>query len=116
MSKLLALAVCLVVTTAFAADPNPAPEDAAVKYVNSFIKGDVKPLLDHASPQLKQLMKDENSVRKLRTDSVGDQAKPVSATYSRTMKAANGQMWTITATVTPSGELAGFLVTPAKDQ
>jgi hypothetical protein len=32
------------------------------------------------------------------------------------MKVANGQMWSITATVTPSGELAGFLVAPAKDQ
>jgi hypothetical protein len=61
MSKLLALAVCLMATTAFAADP--APEDSAVKYVDSFIKGDLKPLLDHASPQLKQLMKDENTVR-----------------------------------------------------
>lgn len=113
MSKLLALAVCLVATSAFAADPAP---DAAGKYVDSFIKGDMKPLLDHASPQLKQLMKDENSMRQMRAGSVGEHAKPISTAYTRTMKAANGQMWSITATVTPSGELAGFLVAPAKDQ
>ena len=112
MSKLLALAVCLVTTTAFAADQT-AP-DPASHYVDAFVKGDMQTLLQHASPQLKQLMKDDKSMQQMRTGSVGDHPQLVSTVCTRTMKGPNGQMWSITATVAPNGELAGFMVAPAK--
>jgi hypothetical protein len=114
--KLVAVAACIVAsTTAFAGEPSPA--DPARQYVDDFLKGDMQPLLDHASPELRQLMKDDQAMQKIRAGTVGDHPQladeQIAVTYKRLVKSANGQTWAVTATVAPSGELAGFLIAPA---
>ena len=63
------------------------PVDAARHCVDAFVAGDMQTLLDHASPELKELMKDAATAAVMRDQTVGDGAKSadeeISVTYTR---------------------------------
>ncbi len=121
MKWLYALALPGAMCAAAIGDDKPAEgkhmEDVARGYVDAFLQGNAQALLDHASPELRALVKDPAALNSLRKNTVG--ARPVSADeqisveYVRLVKSAAGQTWSVAATVAPDGTLAGFLVTPA---
>ncbi|HEY2826098.1 MAG TPA: M23 family metallopeptidase [Pirellulales bacterium] len=94
-----------------------AAGDPARKYVDEFLAGHMQPLLDRASPELSALMKDTKSMQTLRANTIGENAtvadEQVAVTYARMVKSAKGQTWSITASVSGSGQLVGFLIRPA---
>lgn len=109
-----------VPTLAFAANEKtqtPDTEQTARGYVDAFLDGKMQPLLDHASPELKSLIKDAKSMGAIRDQTVGKTVQPIdeqaTVVYSRSVKSATGQTWAVTATVTADGQLAGFLIQPA---
>jgi hypothetical protein len=77
----LALALSGAMCVAAMGDDKPREskhvEDVARGYVDAFLQGNAQALLDHASPELRALMKDRASVNSLRNNSVGN--RPISA-------------------------------------
>lgn len=113
--RLTAGTICILVAAAvFAGDQTI--QESARQYVDDFLKGDMQPLLDHAIPELKQLLKDNKDMQQMRASSVGANAQPIdeqiTVTYTRMVKAANGQAWSITVTVEPNGQLSFFQPKP----
>jgi murein DD-endopeptidase MepM/ murein hydrolase activator NlpD len=100
--------------TAFAEDKST--EQTARSYVDAFLKGNMQLLLEHASPELRALMKDAASMNAMRAGSVGNGAitadEKLGADYTRLVKSTKGQMFSISASVTSDGTLAGFLIQP----
>src|SRR5580700_1031446 len=94
----LILALVGIVVSAKADQPvdkGQQPVDAARRYVDAFVAGDMQTLLDHASPPLKQLVKDAATLGVLRSQSVGDGSQSageiVLVTCTRQVKSASGQ-------------------------
>jgi murein DD-endopeptidase MepM/ murein hydrolase activator NlpD len=95
----------------------PDTEQIARGYVDHFLDGKMQPLLDHASPELRALIKDAKTMGTIRDQTVGKATQPIeeqaTVVYSRTVKSATGQTWAVTATVAADGQLSGFLIQPA---
>jgi murein DD-endopeptidase MepM/ murein hydrolase activator NlpD len=93
------------------------PVDSARRYIDAFQAGDMQTLLDHASPELKQLMKDAATAGVMRDQTIGNGAKSadeeILVTYTRQVKSAGGQAFAITAQVTADGQLVAFGIQPA---
>src|SRR5262249_984688 len=91
--------------------------ETARKYVDSFMAGNMQLLFDHSSPELKNLIKNSKTLGTIRDQTIGKAAQTtenqVAVVYVRLVKSATGQTWSITASVSPGGELAGFQVQPA---
>ncbi len=94
-------------------------DDAARQYVDAFLAGDMQKLLDHAEPPLRKLMKDADTMKSIRASTIGDHAamsdEQLSIVYTRLVKSAAGQTFSVTATVTGDGQLSGFLIQPASE-
>ncbi|HEX4143048.1 MAG TPA: M23 family metallopeptidase [Pirellulales bacterium] len=118
----LPLVVALIATTGPAKAEEAAgkaqqPVESARRYVDAFQAGDMQKLLEHASPELKQLLKDAATAGVIRDQTIGNGAQTadeeVSVTYTRRVKSAGGQTFAIVAQVTADGQLVAFSIQPA---
>ena len=93
------------------------PEELSRQYIDDFLSGDLKPLFDKASPELREAIKNLDTLKALRAGSVGEAAKVVdeklSAVTTKIVKSADGQTFSIAATVAADGTLVGFFIQPA---
>ena len=101
-----------------AADDRKQPDDVARRYVDAFLAGDMQPLLDHAAPALKAIMKDAATVAALRDQSVGNGAQTageeISVICNRRVKSTEGKAFAVMAQVVPDGQLIAFSVQPVE--
>jgi hypothetical protein len=113
--RLLFVALAITARPVIAEDTRP--EELARQYTDAFLAGDVQTLFDHAGPELRAAMKNVETMNALRAGSVGEKAVQVdeqsTTVTTRIVKAATGQTFAITATVTADGKLVGFLIQPS---
>ena len=109
------LALFTVFNIAVAEDKNlesQKAEGTARKCVDAFISGDLQTLIDHASPELKSLVKDVGTLGAVRGQTIGNGAQPtedeITVVFTRLVKSTTSQAFSITATVSTRWNIGRF--------